>query len=531
MGTITMDGDPYYRYSRLSAMSRTPRFFKFALIAFLAVICLLLVTRNRIYETSQLINFKSETSFDDNIQAIVDSGTAESEAKELQGNEELRQEEEIEDEQAEDIAEVQAEDGGEEQANEVEQKEDPDEPPDDSLPGAYLKYYQPAPTNQSHCKYNYDLPYDLVYTSKNSQFPPEQGNSSPYRIIYNVIEAYNLMDVPPITYATHMTANFAHFIPELLKHWDGLVTVAAFVPDLDVAFFIEQINQFCYCEPEMHRVSIHIVTHKMLPFSKKDIYFDRPQDCVPEDSSAVPIFSDYDETIFYPINVVRNAARTSALTKYILLSDSELIPSKGLASGFLQMVHRVNRTITKEVFHVPIFEVAEGTVVPEDKSSLVQLIQTKQAVYFHQTTCEHCQKFPNIDQWISSASFNEVKPFQTVKRHDPFHRWEPIFIGTNLEPLYSEQLSWEGLQDKMAQSLEMCLEDYSYTTLDNAFLCHWPGIKTAQNEGWRESFIEENEKNYANIVKGLLERYRDIPACKARFAVTAGVELQPNAAI
>lgn len=66
------------------------------------------------------------------------------------------------------------------------------------------------------------------------------------------------------------------------RHWDGLVTVAAFVPDLDVAFFLEQINQFCYCEPQMHRVSIHIVTHEMLPFSKKDIYFDRPQDCVPQ---------------------------------------------------------------------------------------------------------------------------------------------------------------------------------------------------------------------------------------------------------
>ena len=38
-----------------------------------------------------------------------------------------------------------------------------------------------------------------------------------------------------------------------------------------------------------------------------------------------------------------------------------------------------------------------------------------------------------------------------VKREVPFHRWEPIYIGTKAEPFYDERLSWEGKQDKMAQ--------------------------------------------------------------------------------
>lgn len=38
-----------------------------------------------------------------------------------------------------------------------------------------------------------------------------------------------------------------------------------------------------------------------------------------------------------------------------------------------------------------------------------------------------------------------------VRREFPYHRWEPIYIGTNQEPLYSEQLTWEGQQDKMTQ--------------------------------------------------------------------------------
>jgi len=38
-----------------------------------------------------------------------------------------------------------------------------------------------------------------------------------------------------------------------------------------------------------------------------------------------------------------------------------------------------------------------------------------------------------------------------VRREFPYHRWEPIYIGTNEEPLYSEELTWEGQQDKMTQ--------------------------------------------------------------------------------
>jgi hypothetical protein len=43
------------------------------------------------------------------------------------------------------------------------------------------------------------------------------------------------------------------------------------------------------------------------------------------------------------------------------------------------------------------------------------------------------------------------QPFVSVKREYPFHRWEPIYIGGKNDPLYSEALSWEGLQDKMTQ--------------------------------------------------------------------------------
>lgn len=44
-----------------------------------------------------------------------------------------------------------------------------------------------------------------------------------------------------------------------------------------------------------------------------------------------------------------------------------------------------------------------------------------------------------------------LQPLVIVRREFPHHRWEPVYIGTRNEPLYSEHLSWEGRQDKMTQ--------------------------------------------------------------------------------
>lgn len=52
------------------------------------------------------------------------------------------------------------------------------------------------------------------------------------------------------------------------------------------------------------------------------------------------------------------------------------------------------------------------------------------------------------------------QPLLVVRREFPYHRWEPVYIGTNQEPLYSEFLSWEGQQDKMTQVVYISNNDY-----------------------------------------------------------------------
>ena len=88
--------------------------------------------------------------------------------------------------------------------------------------------------------------------------------------------------------------------------------------------------------------------------------------------------------------------------------------------------------------------------------------------------------------------------FAVSKRKKPYGMWEPIFIGTNSDPPYDERLSWEGRRDKMTQGyqvrvcicvspiyqidfvsiFQLCVLDYDFAVLNNAFLIHKPGIKT-----------------------------------------------------
>ena len=110
--------------------------------------------------------------------------------------------------------------------------------------------------------------------------------------------------------------------------------------------------------------------------------------------------------------------------------------------------------------------------LPSNKSQLVELLKSNIVIPFHKTVCPQCHKIPKALEWPQA----EIKPgmnvFHVGKRMKPFQHWEPIYIGTNQEPWYDERLTWEGRSDKMAQGFKLCLLNYEFHILDNAFLIH-----------------------------------------------------------
>lgn len=113
----------------------------------------------------------------------------------------------------------------------------------------------------------------------------------------------------------------------------------------------------------------------------------------------------------------------------------------------------------------------------------MDLFRQETAVWFHSKICPSCHAIPSADKWLHDTDDDEIglKVLTTIKRQGRFDHWEPIFIGTNEEPFYDERLSWEGKSDKMTQAYIMCLLDYDFSVLSNAFLVHKPGIKSVEN--------------------------------------------------
>ncbi|XP_017779879.1 PREDICTED: beta-1,4-glucuronyltransferase 1-like isoform X2 [Nicrophorus vespilloides] len=386
-------------------------------------------------------------------------------------------------------------------------------------PGHFLNEYRVS--NESYCTFKYNLPDKFRYAETDLEYSPELAAKSSYRVLYNVLEAKETLNSSaPVTYATHVTPEFINYISEIARHWDGLISVAAFVPDDDADFITSQLLQICQCLPEMSKVSVHYVFPKSYPPYIKNHSI--PTTCTLQDSSTHSTYRTTNK-LPYPVNIGRNVARRASKTDYVLVSDVELMPSDRLASKFEDMMKQFaslrRLSFPSRVFVVPVFEIEEFEAIPRSKDELVKLIREEKALYFHRHICSHCQKFPGLETWIQHEANGLLKPLMVVKREYPFHRWEPIYIGTKNEPFYSERLSWEGKQDKMTQMLEMCLKGYVFIILDNAFLIHWPGVKRKSPEmklkaKWRLPYLMKNTRQYNQIISHLATTHKNNPKCK-----------------
>ncbi|KAF2893222.1 hypothetical protein ILUMI_12941, partial [Ignelater luminosus] len=184
--------------------------------------------------------------------------------------------------------------------------------------------------------------------------------------------------------------------------------------------------------------------------------------------------------ISYPINVARNVARENAQTYFLLASDIELYPSQNIIDLFMNMILRKTYLFENKspmIFALPVFQVLANQSAPTDKTILREMIKSRTAFSFHANICKRCHAIPQLNRWLNIEVNDELDIFTTVKREGKLVRWEAVYIGTNEDPFFDEQLDWERHGNKMAQAYALCLLNYDYVILDNAFLVHKPGIK------------------------------------------------------
>lgn len=364
-----------------------------------------------------------------------------------------------------------------------------------------------------------------------------------------------------VTLTTQGTTDFIYHTLELCRRWDGPISVAVFSPGSELIVSTTLIKFMRQCLPEplsaciKDKVTWHLVYNKLHGPSPSNTSYPK----LNLDSANYPLFVNQDQcpklpgpepedsirqfeeklrrsnNIFplsyrqkfqltYPINVLRNTARLAAATKYILASDIELYPSINLVPSFINYITRHNiemeyNYIKKFSFTLPIFEVKSNVSAPKTKKELVDSISRKDAIFFHKWVCDYCQNFPNRMDWLQTVKYghrdftsdDEVVIFEVTQRNKSRDSWEPIFIGTNDDPLYDDRLTWDGRRDKMGQMYEMCLQDYYLLVLGNAFLVHAPGIKHIDKRDTikRWKYIKENNAIYDETIAKLREQYSD----------------------
>ncbi|XP_037564480.1 beta-1,4-glucuronyltransferase 1 [Dermacentor silvarum] len=318
-------------------------------------------------------------------------------------------------------------------------------------------------------------------------------------------------DCPPayaenVTLVTHATYGFLRHVAELCDRWQGPLSVAVFAPgtDLDEALAWIDFLRRCGRNPCVRRsVTWHLV-------------YDRehtPASLKPETSgssystdasgnrscSSVPAQEDVSsfrrrKRIPYPINVLRNVARRLAPTNYVLVQNVRLYPSTGIVPRFLSLVAEERRLHSfrsdgQEVYVLPVFAMTARAGDPQVQQKpprsmreLRESLRSEAVVPLNDSSHGGelwWSSFYSALMNASSEPWTGVKEERlrvqtTVKRDKGVLLWEPVFLGTRDDPTYGESFTWEGGRERVSQGYTMCLENYDFHMLEDAFLVRVP---------------------------------------------------------
>ncbi|XP_043289778.1 beta-1,4-glucuronyltransferase 1 [Venturia canescens] len=342
---------------------------------------------------------------------------------------------------------------------------------------------------------------------------PRTAQRGDYWVLYNYVPmSMNVRCWESVTYATHGDYTFLDNLEPLLERWRAPISIALYAPGTDFQPTLNSIKYVRSCSGPLvsQLVTFHIYfsskhVPKVVPRSEKILSENYNCSLAPPWSKVSPASMYRNEKkLLYPVNVGRNIARECAPTHYLIVSDIELYPSPNLSSTFLEMITKYDQPVllkpNPKVFVLSIFEVDEKSTPPSNKTALIAMLKNGTAIPFHKKLCAACHNVPKSKEWQETPQSSSLRVFHVGKRTGKFVHWEPIFIGTNNDPMYDERLSWEGKSDKMTQGYALCVLDYDFLILDNAFLVHRPGIKIYKKDPRRDSLTAKTNMLIKKII-------------------------------
>ncbi|XP_042235875.1 beta-1,4-glucuronyltransferase 1-like [Homarus americanus] len=164
----------------------------------------------------------------------------------------------------------------------------------------------------------------------------------------------------------------------------------------------------------------------------------------------------------------------------------------------------VSSTTKPRVYIFPTFKEEKNIdELPASKVTLKELVLAETVIPLYNEMCTTCENSSFAQEWIEHSGESGLSVFHVGQGSTAYDKWEPIYIGTNSEPIYDEMLSLEGKREKIVQMYTLCLKGYEFHVLDNAFLVYRPG--STKHKLWhRDMFVAEQ---YTFIKEELIPRY------------------------
>ena len=133
-----------------------------------------------------------------------------------------------------------------------------------------------------------------------------------------------------------------HYIPDLVRRWNGPTSIAVFAPNKEAPTAIFAIEVLRRCIPQIKKfVTFHILYPTAMPPDFDEIFdckLAAESDCNLAVEAVIDLKkrTNYNrmDKIKYPQNTLRNLARDTILTKLFLVVDIDTLPNAKLRQKF-----------------------------------------------------------------------------------------------------------------------------------------------------------------------------------------------------
>ena len=194
--------------------------------------------------------------------------------------------------------------------------------------------------------------------------------------------------------ATFTSINQIHWLIWLMQAWSGPLSITVYTPGSDLFALKAIIRLFDRCIPELqYRVSYHVI----YPIDAKPVE-DVHNEIDTMDFQCSSLFNLFEflknhqrlsrlhkkGIQNFPQNHLRNLARQTCNTPFVLNVDVDMIPSLNMYEKLNLMLQAIDEKKEKIALIVPVYEIDSSlNQLPGTKSALIQILKKKLAQRYH----------------------------------------------------------------------------------------------------------------------------------------------------